>query len=394
VRRPSLAASAAIGLAVLLASSARAEKRRLVLLPLGNLSGVEGAPAAVAPALAQKLASKGWDVVRGEVVEEFLGKEKVRYVDSLAAEARSRLLSTFSAEGVVTGAVYAFAEGDNSVCALSARMVRADGAVAFSSVTGLTSDETEGLLGLGRAGTLQALSDRTLNSLLRNFPAPGARAKSEPRATPLLKAAPATYKAVALSGKAVRRVCLLPFENFTQTREAPRVLADVLQHELVASGRFEVVEASELRAALVAEKVRGLGGLEPAHLAALGKRLGTTLFLRGSVYRYTDPGPRNASSTPELDVEMALVDAGTGRIVWTGGNARRGRDYKGLFQLGALRSVVALSDQIFGEIVSAEGKATPKEFPSQLAKMRRRVPQPDPGETSVRAGRAGGGGAP
>jgi hypothetical protein len=147
-----------------------------------------------------------------------------------------------------------------------------------------------------------------------------------------------------------------------------------------------------LRAALVAEKVRGLGGLEPAQLAAIGKRLGTSLFLRGTVYRYVDAGAKGGASMPFVDVQVDLVDAAQGRIVWAGSNARNGRDYKGLFQLGALRSVVALSDQVFGELVTAEGKASPKEFPSQLARNRRRIPKPDEGETSVHAGRQGGGG--
>lgn len=392
LRKCLLLAAAVFSLAAARADSA--ERPRLVLLPFGNLSGVERAPAAIVPSLALKLTSKGWDVVRGEAVEEFLLKERIRYVDSVTPELRKKLLAALSAEAVVTGTLYAFAEGDNSAVALSARMVRADGTVAWSSVKGLTSDETEGLLGLGRAGTLPQLADRALADLLRNLPSPGARAKAEPHSTPLLKASPPTYKSVALKGDALRRVCLLPFENFTPSREAPRVLADLLQHELTASGRFEVVEAAELRAALAAEKVRGLGGLDPAQLAALGKRLGTSLFLRGSVYRYLDTGAKGGAVMPEVEVQLALVDAAAGRIVWTGANARSGRDYKGLFQLGALRSVVALSDQVFGELVTAEGKAKPKEVPAQFARLKKRVTQPDAGETTVRAGRTGGGGAP
>lgn len=391
MRRTGAAFAALAALSI--GAHAETARPRLVVLPFGNLSGVERAPGALARSLALKLTSRGWDVVQGEAVEDFLRKERVRYVDSLAAEARSRLLSAFSAEGVVTGTIYAFADGDNPVVALSARMIRADGTVSFSSVSGLTSDETEGLLGLGRAGTLPALSERTLNTLLRTFSTPTTHAKAEPHRTPLLKASPPTYKSLALAGTAVRRVCLLPFENFSPVREAPRVLADLLQHELAASGRFEVVEAADLRAALVAEKVRGLAGLEPSQVAALGKRIGTSLFVRGTVYRYVDVGARSGSATPEVEVHLSLVDSAEGRILWTGSDARNGRDYKGLFQLGALRSVVALSDQVFGELVSAEGKAKPKEFPAQLARLKKR-PQPEPRETSVRAGRSGGGGAP
>lgn len=384
--RKSLAlAAAAFSLAGLRANAA--EKPRLVLLPFGNLSGVERAAGALVPSLALKLTSKGWDVVRGETVEEFLQKERIRYVDSVTPELRKKLLSSMGAEALVSGSIYAFAEGDNSVCSLSARMVKADGTTAWSGVTGLTSEETEGLLGLGRAGTLPALADRALNDLLRNLPAPGARAAAEPRSTPLLKASPPTYKSKALAGTAVRRICLLPFENFTPVREAPRVLSDVLQHELVASGRFEVVEAAELRAALVAEKIRGLSGLENGRLAALGKRIGTSLFVRGTVYRYGDPAAKNGASTPEIDLELVLLDADAGRIVWMGENARKGRDYKGLFQLGALRSVVALVDQVLGEVVTAEGKATPKDVPAQIARRRKAL---EPSETTVRAGRVGG----
>lgn len=380
-----LLAAALFSLAGLRADAA--EKPRLVLLPFGNLSGVERAQGALVPTLALKLTSKGWDVVRGEAVEEFLQKERIRYVDSVTPELRKKLLSSMGAEALVSGSIYAFAEGDNSVCSLSARMVKADGTTAWSGVTGLTSEETEGLLGLGRAGPLPQLAERSLDTLLRKFPAPGGKAQAEPRGTPLLKTSPPTYKAKALAGTAVRRVCLLPFENFTPVREAPRVLSDVLQHELVASGRFEVVEAAELRAALVAEKIRGLSGLENGKLAALGKRIGTSLFVRGTVYRYGDPAAKNGASTPEIDLELALLDADAGRIVWMGENARKGRDYKGLFQLGALRSVVALADQVLGEVVTAEGKATPKDVPAQIARRRKAL---EPSETTVRAGRVGG----
>ncbi|HQQ76157.1 MAG TPA: CsgG/HfaB family protein [Thermoanaerobaculia bacterium] len=380
-----LLAAALFSLAGLRADAA--EKPRLVLLPFGNLSGVERAQGALVPTLALKLTSKGWDVVRGEAVEEFLQKERIRYVDSVTPELRKKLLSSMGAEALVSGSIYSFAEGDNSVCSLSARMVKADGTTAWSGVTGLTSEETEGLLGLGRAGPLPQLAERSLDTLLRKFPAPGGKAQAEPRGTPLLKTSPPTYKAKALAGTAVRRVCLLPFENFTPVREAPRVLSDVLQHELVASGRFEVVEAAELRAALVAEKIRGLSGLENGKLAALGKRIGTSLFVRGTVYRYGDPAAKNGASTPEIDLELALLDADAGRIVWMGENARKGRDYKGLFQLGALRSVVALADQVLGEVVTAEGKATPKDVPAQIARRRKAL---EPSETTVRAGRVGG----
>ena len=380
-----LLAAALFSLAGLRADAA--EKPRLVLLPFGNLSGVERAQGALVPTLALKLTSKGWDVVRGEAVEEFLQKERIRYVDSVTPELRKKLLSSMGAEALVSGSIYSFAEGDNSVCSLSARMVKADGTTAWSGVTGLTSEETEGLLGLGRAGPLPQLAERSLDTLLRKFPAPGGKAQAEPRGTPLLKTSPPTYKAKALAGTAVRRVCLLPFENFTPVREAPRVLSDVLQHELVASGRFEVVEAAELRAALVAEKIRGLSGLENGKLAALGKRIGTSLFVRGTVYRYGDPAAKNGASTPEIDLELALLDADAGRIVWMGETARKGRDYKGLFQLGALRSVVALADQVLGEVVTAEGKATPKDVPAQIARRRKAL---EPSETTVRAGRVGG----
>jgi hypothetical protein len=374
-----------------LAPIARAEKPRVVLLPFGNLSGVERAQGALVPSLALKLTAKGWDVVRGEEVDDFLRKERVRYVDSLTASTRTKILAAFSADAAVTGTIYAFADGDNAVTALSARMVRGDGSVAWTSTVGLTADETEGLLGLGRAKTLVALADRALDRLVVTLPAPGEKARVETRSAPILKASPPTYKAVALKGEAVRRVCILPLANFTDVRIAPRVLTDLLQHELEASGRFEVVEPADLRAALVAEKVRGISSLDPAALAAIGRRVGTSLFLGGTVYRYWDPGVRATSATPEVDLEIVLVDATAGRIVWTGGNARKGRDYKGLFQLGALRSVVALSDQVLGELVTAEAKATPRDVPAQLAKVKKRPPL-EPIETSVRAGRTGGGG--
>lgn len=326
----------------------------VVLMPFENLSGAPAAPAEVAAAVAKRIEGLGYSVVHGEVLEAYLAAERIRYLDSLASAARQKLLQKFDASGVVVGTIYSFAEGDNPIVGISARMLRADGGAAWAGVVGMSAEDTQGLLGLGRVPNLAPLADEAVSTLLRKFPRPGETVKlAGARGKPLGEPSTRTYRSAALPPGKTHVICILPFENRSRERVAPRVVGEILAQRMAASDELRPVEAADFRAAMVAAKLRGLGRGDPEELRKLSGALGTSLFLTGTIDRYGDASPRNASITPEIDLHLTLTDASRGRVVWTASLARKGTDYMGLLELGSISSVVTLADQVAAEVVSA-----------------------------------------
>lgn len=351
----------ACALAAAVASPGRALGETLVLLPFENLSGTSGAHGQLESLVAFAIQAKGYHVERGEGVEEILESERVRYLDSLAAAPRNQLLQQFGARGLVQGAIYTYADGDNPMLALSARVLREDGGIAWWGMIGLAASDTEGMFGLGRAASMDALVRSAVARLVADLPAPGAQARSESlRGKPLGLSAPRTYRSAALGKGSVHRICLLPFDNPTPARDAPRALEQLLWRRLAQSGSFEVVEPSELRAAVVAERIPSLRSTDATQLQRLGSRLGTKLFLHGALTRYSDASPRGGRVEPEVALDLALVDVDAGRVLWTSEHARKGKDYESLFQRGAISNAMALGDRMLSEMIDAVEKTTPK----------------------------------
>src|SRR6266545_3879355 len=211
-------------LAVFTAPLSGAGTETVVVLPFTNLSGVERAPSEIAASFCRRIARKGYSTAPADEVEAFLAAERVRYLDSLSGRVREKLLSKFGASAVIFGTVYSFAEGENAIVGLSARM------------------------------------------------------------RPLARAGPVTYRASTLESGRVHTICLLPLENRSSARFAPRAVGELLSQRLGASKTFRVVEPGNFREAMAASGVRGVKTGDPAELAKLSKALGTSLFLRGTIY--------------------------------------------------------------------------------------------------------------
>jgi len=327
---------------------------RVVLLPFDNFSGATEARAAVAGLITAGLWKKGYEVIQGEPVEQALEAGRIRYLESLTAESRRRLLSDLGASALVTGTLYSWVPEDHPSLSLSVRMVSAEGTTLFWNLVGLSADETEGMLGLGRLSDMEPLAREAIARLLRGLPAPGAAPSSASlEGRPWRLAAPLTYRSEQLQKGHVYRAVLLPVDNQTSVREASRDVSDVLDRRLAQSGLFDVVEPAELRAAILAEKVRGFTDMNPDTLHRLGHRLGTPLFVRSTLTAFRPGGLHGANRPPQVALELQLVDIDSDRLLWTSQHARRGDDYASLFERGAITDVVALADRTVSEMVRA-----------------------------------------
>jgi TolB-like protein len=356
MRRTVLAFAALLGLALSALAAGRPET--VVVLPFVNLSGVAGANALVTPAVAAGLVARGYRVVEGELVEEFLEAGRIRYLDSLSAPTVEKLLARFDASAMLLGVLFRAEGGDNPSVALLLRLIRADLSSPWERFGALSADETQGMFGLGRLPSLDAIVDRLARRMEASLPEPGAAASpAAARAKPLGRAAPRTYRSAALPPGKVQRVVVLPFANGSTEPGAARLAATLAAFRLRASGHFEVVEPADLRAAILAMGVRTATNPDPAELKKLAEKLGTSLFLTGTVFVLRDSSPGVES---QVELDLSLVDVGRGRVVWSSHHARRGKEYQGLLELGAIPNAATLTDQVLAEMVIALDRAKPK----------------------------------
>jgi hypothetical protein len=96
-------------------------------------------------------------------------------------------------------------------------------------------------------------------------------------------------------------------------------------------------------------------------MAALGRRLGTSLFLRGTVFRWRrEASGGGAASAPAVELSLMLIDASGGRILWASHHERRGDQYQRLLGLGSVTNVVALADRVVAEMVASLRSVKPE----------------------------------
>ena len=351
--------AATISICLALCSATALAAPAVVVLPFDNISGAQDAPQAIAPLLAQTIERHGWRVLAGNDVEAILEKERVRYLDSLDKAVLQRIVEATGASAVVSGTIYTYTETRNPIVALSARLVRADGKLMWGDIAGISSDETEHILGFGRKITAAAVAADAVEVLMSRFPGAG----KEPSLVrgpgkPLFDKGPASFRSPALDGSRPQRVCVLPFDNVSGSGDATRVIADVLTLRLAAAKGFEVVDAAALRSAALSMRIGSFRGISSEELAKLAPAVGTPLFIRGTIFQYSDPAARSGTE-PELQVELSLVDVGAGRVLWAAQHARKGRSYLGFLMLGSVTNSVTLSDRVIAEMIEAEVRATP-----------------------------------
>jgi len=366
---------------LLIAGMAGAAPGTLIFMPLDNISGEQSAYGTLAPLIVKTLESRGWKVVTGPDVERLLEQKRVRYFDSLNDDVRHEVITSANAAVILTVTIYTYSQDRNASIGLSARLVDAAGDTQWANVYALNASDTERALGLGKKETVAEIAPQTIDALLKGFPC----ATCEIRRRDSLPRAGVFKRALTFNGTALdrsRHVCILPFDNESSAPDAVRVVADVLALKLSAAG-FRVVDPATLRAAALKARL-SLHNVSSEELKLLAKGVGTSLFLRGTIYGFEDPTVRSASATPALDLETTLVDVETGKVLWAAQDDRKGTDYIGFLMLGAISNSVTLTDRVATEMVATirinHDETTHSGNRNPVASLVRKQRQPNAGE--------------
>ena len=133
----------------------------------------------------------------------------------------------------------------------------------------------------------------------------------------------------------IHRVAVLPFKG--PTEHIGISISDLFVTEVLQSGRYELVERSQM-AKVLGETELALSGLTSSQAAEAAQMIGADGVIIGSVSEY-EMVALSGKTFPSVGISARLIDADSGKIVWSVDFADRG-DKKGMTLSEQARNVV------------------------------------------------------
>jgi len=113
----------------------------------------------------------------------------------------------------------------------------------------------------------------------------------------------------------IKRVAVLPLENFTSDTYAGEKIRRIVISELLSRG-IDVIEPGEVTSILKKSEVRSLGSIKGSDIQNIGKTLGVEAVMLGSVEAF-GMGRGISVTYPEVSIHLILLEASSGNIVWS-----------------------------------------------------------------------------
>ena len=334
-------------LAILVCQARAQTTTPIALLPFENVSGSVDSVRIVMPLIAQVLHDKGYQLIPLQKVEAFLATNRIRNTGMLSRAQLRNLKAEFSVDFVLLGSVDLFYEAaDNPQCGLSSRVVSTtEGNIIWAESTGRTGGDYTGMLGLGTITSGIDLAREVVKLLFQTLPSPGTplAVSAEKKTIALRMFGPkGGYRSAALDNSQGWRVGVTVFENASDRKGAGRILTDIFTTALVRQGRFQIIDPGEINEALIALGRTPYGGMDMAALKDFKNRTGIDAIFNGTVYRYNEGLKREATTSPEIALDVTMLDIESGKILWFATGERSGDDSQIVLDFGIIHSMVPL----------------------------------------------------
>jgi len=300
-------------------------------------AGDASAAAVLEEALRRELAARG-HLVERETTRGAQRRLRVRNGDRAEGERLRRLGAELGADLIVSATLH---DAERRLIPSLAASVRvysaATGTLARAAFRGRSGLDKRSLLGLGTIDDLESLvpvvAEQLVGALL------GAGGEVEPPSGGGL-------------GGGLGTLALVPFTGTTEWRatQNAETVTEAARARLLAHG-VPLISPNALEAILRRLQGGAWGGVGAETRAALRGQAGADTILTGAVEAYGIAGSE-VEPEPRVTVALRLVEAASGRILWTGSMERRGWDHGGLFRRGRVYSRGELADQILEKLTA------------------------------------------
>jgi TolB-like protein len=303
----------------------------IALFPIQNSAGDSAAAATADQILRFELSNYG-SLVGPERTRDALRRLRLRNGDH-AAPALLRLLGKeLAADWLVSVSLHDTERRAVPRLTMSLRIYSsATGELLWMDFRGASGIDRRKLLGLGTIDEMDELIPFAVRDLLEELP------------TSTETSLPTGTQDDLESSLTLGKVAVVPFDGSTKqwaTRNAETV-TEAVRAQLFRSG--VVLVSPNLSHEILRQQQSGRWeGVTARTWTALHADAGADTILTGEVETY-EVGGSESEPRPRVALAMRLLDARTGRILWTGSLERTGWDGQGLLGLGRIRSRGALT---------------------------------------------------
>ncbi|SNB47142.1 GNA1162 family protein [Geobacter sp. DSM 9736] len=164
-------------------------------------------------------------------------------------------------------------------------------------------------------------------------------------------ASPDTYRDPNMDFGSVQTVAVMPFVNLSKDQLANERVRDVFTTLLLGTGALYVVPQGEVARGITASSIAYAATPTPEEVVKFAKMTKVDAVITGVIREYGEVRSGTASSDV-ISVSMQMIEAQTGRVVWTASCTKGGIGFSDRLLGGGGRPLNDLTEKCLNEIIT------------------------------------------
>lgn len=327
-------------------ASAAISAERIVLLPFNGPTATESARGMFDYAARARLESKKLDIVDADSTSNVLRSLRIRNTAAPLENEIKALCDSLDAQFVIVGTVHSFVVdsvfSEISVCT---RMLLSDNStLVWQNCATITGGGTHSLFSKPAHKSERKLARAAANQLFSTLKL--SRSSRKQASTEL-----------AGSGNSSRSyypclpIAVIPPVDESEVPYSGDMIGNFLVSSL-ARHDFIVIDPGRVRNVMLACEDLRYGQSVGAVSKMLSDSLDAALVVTGTISKLTPVRLVTLGNSPEVAVELRMIDPKSNSVVWADHLERTGRSHKGLFDLGIIYSPAALASEVIDDAIS------------------------------------------
>ncbi|MCK9419659.1 MAG: MBG domain-containing protein [Nitrospirae bacterium] len=326
-----------------------AQKLRIVVFPVKNLSGRPAPLKEIRQSLIEALARRGDVVLDDEAMLQFMTRHRIRYtggVDILTARAWREETGT---EAVLIASVDQYKDSEVPKISLTCRLVSTGEMprILWMESIGLSGDDSPGLFGSGLIGQIGPLQNKAIKQLMDSLSAFYADRISPPAEKGWVMEVFKPKKSSEtpfIDPDRTYKVAIMPFYNSTKNSNAGEILALRFMSQLVKNGAFDVLEPGVVRQKFLDYRIIMNDGIARADAESFFINQKMDLILMGKIIDYQE-------GNPDMEFEVQVYNRKSKSMAWSSWSYNRGNDAMLVFDWNRVSNVAELASQMVKTII-------------------------------------------
>jgi TolB-like protein len=325
--------------------SGGAERLKIAVFPVYNLSGSAAPLAAINLQMIEALKDAQATFIESDVFDSVVTRHRIRYLGGIDQPIAQVMRQEAGADGVLITTLELYSETIPPKIALTSRLVstRNPLEILWTDGVGLAGDDAPGLLAHALVVDPQKLLLRAVQRLaisLTDFLS-GQVNRADQR-TPKKKFSPEIiYRKKILAADNTHTVAVVPFFNPGARSFAGEILALHFIRELWALGNFKAIEPGVLRQQLLKSRIIMNSGISLPDADVIAHYLEADFILNGKVIDYQDY--QGYSGKAKVDFSAQLIERVSREVVWSVKSYHQGDDGVFFFDWGRVNTAYALA---------------------------------------------------